>query len=389
MKTLLPLTVLATALALTACGGGSGSSTATGSLNVAMTDNPACGFNHVWVTVKQVRIHTSATAGDKDLGWQTVTLTTPLRVDLLSLTNGVLQQLGQIPLPAGHYQQIRLVLTADNSVVPTTASGADGTEVVLTTPSATQSGYKVVGNFTVQPDTLTDLVLDFDACHSIVQKGNGTYSLKPVVTATPVVVSGRIKGVVSPTEAGATVYAEQNGVVIKGTVVNADGSFTLSPLVQSSTNGNYDVVVVDKGFSNAIIRSVPVIASTDTTISTTAAPIPAHASSFGTAAGTAITAITAITASTDGVVVRALQTSGTNTYEVGSVATNGAFSLTLPVGSPSYVGTYAGVLPVTLASDGTVTGQYKIETKDSSTGAIQTTPVDITTSGVTNLSFSF
>lgn len=383
MKKLLPLTVLATALALSACGGGGGSSTATGSLNVAMTDNPACGFNHVWVTVKQVRVNTSATAGDNDAGWQTVTLTTPLRVDLLSLTNGILQQLGQIPLPAGHYQQIRLVLTSDNSVVPATATGADGVEVALTTPSATQSGYKVVGDFTVQPDTLTDLVLDFDACRSIVQKGNGTYSLKPVVTATPVVVSGRIKGVVSPTEVGAKVYAEQNGVVIKGTVVNADGSFTLSPLIQSSSNGNYDVVVVDNGFSNAIIRSVPVTASADTTISTTAAPISTPSSSFGIAAGTVVTP------SADGVVVRALQTSGTSTYEVGSVTTNGSFSLTLPIGSPSYVGTYAGVLPVTLTSDGTPTGSYRIEAKDTATGTIKTTPVNITTSSITNLSFNF
>ena len=383
MKTLFPLTILATALALSACGGSNSTPKSnTGTLNVAMTDNPACGFNHVWVTVKQVRVHTSSSAGDRDSGWQTITLTTPLRVDLLSLTNGVLQQLGQIPLPAGHYQQIRLVLTSDNSVVPTTATGADGVEVALTTPSATQSGYKVVGNFTVQPDTLTDLVLDFDACNSVVQKGNGKYSLKPVVTATPVVVSGRIKGVVSLAEAGATVYAQQNGVVIKGTVVNADGSFTLSPLVQSSTNGKYDIVVVDQGFSNAIIRSVPVTANADTTISTAAAPISAPASSVMVAAGTAIT-------SSDGVAVRAIQGAGTNTFEVGSVTVNGAFSLTLPVGSPSYVGTYVGVLPVTLASDGTVSGQYRIEAKNTSTGAIQTTPVDITTSSVTNLSFSF
>lgn len=208
---------------------------------------------------------------------------------MLSLTNGVLQQLGQIPLPTGHYQRIRLVLTSNNSVVLTTATGTDDADVALTTPGATQSGYKVVGNFTVQPDTLTDLVLDFDACRSVVQKGNGTYSLKPVVTATPVVVSGRIKGVVSLTEAGAKVYAEQNGVVIKGTVVNTDGSFTLSPLIQSSSNGNYDVVVVDQGFSNAIIRSVPVTASADTTVSTAAAPVSAPAASFRVAAGTAIT----------------------------------------------------------------------------------------------------
>lgn len=381
MKTLLPLTVLATALALSACGG-SGSNTATGSLNVAMTDNPACGFNHVWVTVKQVRVHISATAGDNDSGWQTITLTTPLRVDLLSLTNGVLQQLGQIPLPAGHYQQIRLVLTSNNSIVPTTSTGADGAEVALTTPSATQSGYKVIGNFTVQPDTLTDLVLDFDACHSIVQKGNGSYSLKPVVTATPVVVSGRIKGYVSTSEVGATVYAEQNGHVIKGTVVNSDGSFTLSPLVQSSTNGNYDVVVVDKGFSDAIIRSVPVTASADTTISTASAPISTPVSGFQTVGGNA-------TSASDGILVRALQTSNGATFEIASMVTNGSFSLTLPVGTPSYVGTYSGSLPVTLASDGTVTGQYQIEADETVTGATQTTPVNITSSSVSNVNFSF
>lgn len=381
MKTLLPLTVLATALALSACGG-SGSNTATGSLNVAMTDNPACGFNHVWVTVKQVRVHISATAGDNDSGWQTITLKTPLRVDLLSLTNGVLQQLGQIPLPAGHYQQIRLVLTSNNSVVPTTSTGADGTEVALTTPSATQSGYKVIGNFTVQPDTLTDLVLDFDACHSIVQKGNGSYSLKPIVTATPVVVSGRIKGYVSTSEVGATVYAEQNGHVIKGTVVNSDGSFTLSPLVQSSTNGNYDVVVVDKGFSDAIIRSVPVTASADTTISTASAPISSPVSGFQTVGGNA-------TSASDGILVRALQTSNGATFEIASMVTNGGFSLTLPVGTPSYVGVYSGTLPVTLASDGAVTGQYQIEADETVTGATQTTPVNITSSSVSNVNFSF
>ncbi|MGL5212488.1 MAG: DUF4382 domain-containing protein, partial [Acinetobacter junii] len=40
----------------------------------------------------------------------------------------------------------------------------------MTTPSAAQSGYKVVGSFDVKPDTLVDLVLDFDACQSIVKR---------------------------------------------------------------------------------------------------------------------------------------------------------------------------------------------------------------------------
>ncbi len=384
MKSIYPLTLLAATLALAGCGGGGDDTTPSGSgtLNVSMTDNPSCGFNHVWVTVKQIRVHTSANASDTESGWETLTLATPLRVDLLSLTNGVLAQLGQIPLPAGKYQQIRLVLVANgNTIVPTGPTGADEPEVILSTPSATQSGYKVVGNFTVQPDTLTDLVLDFDACSSVVQKGNGKYSLKPVVTATPVVVSGRIKGFVSPAEAGATVYAEQNGVVIKGTIANADGSFTLSPLVQSSSNGKYDVVVVDKGYANAVIRAVPVVASADTTVSTAVAPISTPASTYLTVAGTV--------SGSDAVVVRASQTLLGASYEIASRVTSGAYSLALPAGSSSFVGTYNGTLPVTLASDGVVAGQYSIQAKDTVSGAVQTTPVNITTSSATNVNFNF
>ncbi len=385
MKTLFPVTLLTAMLALSGCGGGGDDAPATGTtgtVNVALTDNPACGFNHVWITVQQIRVNSSATAGDQDAGWQTLTLATPQRVDLLSLTNGVLQQLGQFPLVAGQYQQIRLVLSANgNSVVPTAASGADGAEIALSTPSAAQSGYKVVGNFSVQANTLTDLILDFDACRSIVQKGNGTYGLKPVVTATPVVVSGRIKGYVSLAEAGAAVYAEQNGRVVKGTVVNADGSFTLAPLIQSSANGNYDIVVVDPGFSNAIIRAVPVTANADTTISTAATPIGAPTSKVQTVSGSA-------TSANDGVLVRALQTVNGANYEIASVVTNGSFSFTLPVGSPTYVGTY-GALPIPLIADGVAAGKYQVEASETVTGAIKTTPVDISASSATNLSFKF
>src|SRR5688572_20109791 len=93
-----------------------------------------------------------------------------------------------MPLPAGRYTQMRVLLAANgnsapfaNSVVPT-GSG----EVALTTPSAQQSGLKLNVDIDVGPNQIADVVLDFDACKSIVRRGNsGHYNLKPVIAVIP------------------------------------------------------------------------------------------------------------------------------------------------------------------------------------------------------------
>ncbi|AIO43585.1 DUF4382 domain-containing protein [Burkholderia cenocepacia] len=368
---------------LAGCGGGDdGGGTQTGTLHVAMTDAPSCGFDHVYVTVSQVRVNANANAADNDGGWSTVSLATPQKIDLLSLTNGVLADLGQTALPAGQYQQVRLVLaqnqgnTLANSVVPT-----GGTEQALATPSATQSGYKIIQPFTVQPNTLVDLVLDFNACKSIVQRGNGSYALKPVVTAIPTVVSGAISGYVASAEAGATVYAEQGGKVVRGTVADSSGKFVLSPLIQSSTQGNYDVVIVQNHFASGIVRSVPVVVNTTTAVSASNAPITLPASTMSTVGGT-------VTASANAF-VRALQTIDANAYEITSINANmdtGAYSLSVPAAAP-IVGTYSGSLPVALAAAPAAAGQYTIEA-DAASGATQSANVNATTSQ-SNVNFSF
>jgi len=369
---------------LAGCGGGGdgGSSPQTGTLHVAMTDAPSCGFDHVFVTVSQVRVNASSNAGDNDAGWSTITLATPQKIDLLSLTNGALADLGQTALPAGQYQQVRLVLaqnqgnTLANSVVPT-----GGAEQALATPSATQSGYKIITPFTVQPNTLVDLVLDFNACKSIVQRGNGAYALKPVVTATPTVVSGEISGYVAPAQAGATVYAEQGGKIVRGTIADGSGKFVLSPLIQSSTQGNYDVVIVQNNVASGIVRSVPVVVNTDTAVSTSGTPIALPASTMNTVGGT-------VTASANAT-VRALQAIDANPYEIASVNANldtGAYALSLPAAAP-VVGTWSGALPVAMAAVPTAAGQYTIEA-DAASGATQSTNVNATTNPA-NVNFSF
>lgn len=387
MKKIQWIAALAAGAMLSACGGGGGAATSdSGTLSVHLTDNPSCGLDHVYVTVKQVRVNASASAGDNDAGWFSVNLATPKRVDLLSLTNGVLEDLGQTPLPAGHYDQVRLVLdnssALSNTVVPT-----GGTEQVLSTPSATQSGYKVVGSFDVKAGTLVDLVLDFDACHSIVQKGNGTYSLKPVVTATPEVVSGSISGFVTTTEAaaGATVYAEQGGKIVKGTKAAADGSFSLSPLVQSSTSGNYEVVVAAPGYATAVIKSVPVVASSNVIVATQTAPVTTTTAANHNVSGTAAPAANLIT-------LNATQASGGTSYTVNTTNANldtGAYSLSLSAGAP-YVGTYSSTLPVALTADTSVSGQYQIVPVNTTTGATQAgVAVNVSAADATGINFNF
>ena len=156
-----------------------------GTLRLALTDAPACGFDKVFVTVEKVRVHQSSSSGELEAGWSELVLAPARRLDLLSLTNGVLMELGQKSLPAGKYQQLRLVLAENaasapfaNAVIPTGSKD----EVALATPSAEQSGLKLKTNIDVIANQTADFVIDFDACKSIVTTGNGKYLLKPVLT---------------------------------------------------------------------------------------------------------------------------------------------------------------------------------------------------------------
>ncbi|HSA77675.1 MAG TPA: DUF4382 domain-containing protein, partial [Nitrospirota bacterium] len=76
---------------LHACGGGGGggSATATGVATVSLTDAPG-DYEHVYITVQNIWFHTSNTAGPDDSGWQRYPLFTPVTVDVIALSNGVI-----------------------------------------------------------------------------------------------------------------------------------------------------------------------------------------------------------------------------------------------------------------------------------------------------------
>lgn len=380
------LTAAGAAALLTACGGGggdSGTNVQFGTMKVLLTDAPACGFDEVNVTVSKVAVHQSATAPDADSGWEEITLNPARKINLLDLTNGVLENLGQKTLPAGQYTQVRLLLAANggsgepaNSVLPTGST----TEVALDTPSAIQSGIKLNGNFNVAAGSTTDLVLDFDACKSVVTKGNGGYSLKPVISVLAQTASaslGGITGYVTPGMATAVVSAQQNGVVIKSTIPDAaTGAFTLSPMPPSGTT-NYVVVISADGRTTAAITGVPVTGGSNTTVSTSGAPIAPPVSAMRTVAGTIAPASAAAS-------VRATQTFGTAgpkievAYKSADLST-GAYSLSLPIAAP-VIGAF-GTLPVAFTADATIAAQYGLETE--ATGfAAQTATIDLSTANV-------
>ncbi|MCE3606994.1 DUF4382 domain-containing protein [Massilia sp. P8910] len=360
-------TVLA-ALALTACGGGGGSpginrsngttgnGTGTppalggtsGTLSVSLTDAPACGFDAVNVTVSKVRVHQSASAADADTGWSEVVLAPARKINLLNLTNGVLDPLGTTPVPSGHYTQVRLVLDPNtgagmaNTVIPT----ATKTETTLETPAAIQSGIKIAGNFDVVAGQTYGLVLDFDACRSVVTKAAGGYLLAPVVNVVPSIANG-ITGFVSTVFArdGVVVSAQQNGNVIGSTVADpATGAFALSRLAP----GAYDIVFVGAGRGAAVIGSVPVASTTGTTaVSTAAAPINLPVSLTRTISGTVTLSPVSATVKPYVKVLQTIAAGKTVVIQGRDAGAGGAYSVSaLPVAAPQYA-SYGASLPLT------------------------------------------
>lgn len=296
----LGLLVLVVAVGTVGCSGGDQElllGTGTSTITTHITDPPVCraplgNFNHVWVTITKVRAHQSSTSGASDAGWtDLVDLTSnPRQIDLLgnpSATTGlcVLATLGQTTgLPAGQYQQIRLILLA-NSAPPsgTTPPSPNNCSTVgpnvfncvelidtsrreLLLSSEAQTGIKIPpgqiagGGLNLEAGQTADIVLDFDTCRSLVPQPSGNFRLKPTLRASEVsITSDTISGsvVVSggtnllPAPATIIVLAELrdpsdntlNQVIASATADSTTGNFSLCPLPMLPTGATgFDIV---------------------------------------------------------------------------------------------------------------------------------------------------
>jgi hypothetical protein len=250
-------------------------------VNLSVSDPPTCRgssngpFLHVYVTITDVQINASSTAGDNDAGWIDLTPTlkqAPKQVDLLATASNqcFLANLASTALPAGTYQQIRIIL-ADNSAPPASnrcntrpasancvVLAADGNPYELNLSSESKTGIKIPpgqiagGQFTIAQGQNKDLNIDFDACASIITQGNGKFRLKPVLHAGEVslnssAISGKLvdaaTGQVIPGEQAIVALEQPTGGVdrvIMQTTPDATGNFAFCPVPL----GTYDIVAV-------------------------------------------------------------------------------------------------------------------------------------------------
>lgn len=373
------------ASAMVACGGGGGAAgEAQGSMRFAITDAPACGYDHVWVTVEKVRVHTSSTAGDADSGWSELAVSPARRIDLLTLTNGVLEELGSTPLAPGRYSQVRLVLASNSEGAATPANAVQptgGAVIPLDTPSAQQSGLKMKANVEVASGQMVDLVLDFDACRSVVKAGNsGKYNLKPVVSVVPRTVTAITGSVATTMPTTSTVISvQQNGTTVRSTSPTATGSFNL-PFLQP---GTYDVVITSEGFATGVITNVAA-GSSATVLSTT--PIALPASPMATVQG----AVSATGGPVTDATVRATQSlAGGPVIEVarqGVDAATGAYQLRLPTAAP--VRAVAGGTSLAFVADTAAAGKYTLESSAAGRAPL-TRPADVSSATSVTVDFRY
>lgn len=279
--TLSCMALVIAAILAAGCGSTNSSTTQSGIVNLTVSDPPTCSapsgpFSHVFVTVTDVKIHTSASAGANDSGFIDLTpnlKNSPQQVDLLAQasTECFLATLGsKVAIPAGTYQQIRVFLAPDGTSVANNQCGsepgnvancvvlaADGTVHDLQLAGEAQTGLKIPsgqiagGQFTIGSGETKDLDIDFNACASIVGKGNGQFILKPVLHAGEVGLSSAVSGSVvdsstgKPVAGGTTVVALERkdaaGVdrVVLSTLTDANGNFALCPV----PTGTYDLVI--------------------------------------------------------------------------------------------------------------------------------------------------
>ncbi len=225
-------------------------------LNLYLTDAPA-DYDAVYIDIQSVEINSEGE------GWHTYTLLHPGVYDLLKFNSGVDTLMISEDMSPRTISQIRLILGSNNSVV------VDGISHPLEVPSGEESGLKLNVHYTFEAGIVYDLWMDFDAEASIVKKGNGDYSLKPVIRIYTQELSGAISGFISPATAAFSVQAITPSDTF-GTAISAEGAFLIGGLSAGTYDVHFSAVA---GFADITVEDVEVSTGSVTDIGTVIIPL--------------------------------------------------------------------------------------------------------------------
>lgn len=251
-KLIFILSIITFGIVLYSCNKDDSSSNATYPYNVKMTDAPGP-YNAVNIDLKGVEvIHTDG---------QTVALSVNAHVyNLIDLSNGINTLIASSNLNNANISQIRLILGTNNTVV------INSITYPLSTPSADQTGLKILVNQMLQANVENSIIIDFDANQSIVDTGSGTYKLKPVLRAITSSANGSVKGNITPIGTLATVSATSATNVTYSSNTNSNGNFQ----IMSLQAGTYTVTVTPLSpLSPVTYTNVVVLANTATNVGAT------------------------------------------------------------------------------------------------------------------------
>jgi len=280
------LIAIVTTIYLTSCEEQTGS----GIIKLSITDSPIDTGNvtGVFITVTEIQVRNS------DSVWLTMdNFDGPKIYNLMDLTRGVSDLLGNFSLDGGRYNQIRFILDAPvkGTSKPVTPGCyiqfTDSSTEPLFVPSGAQSGFKAVGSFTVPVNGTVDITADFDVRKSVIKTGSATsrYILKPVIRLIADNQAGSISGNITniPEGTSIVIYAYTSGTykeeeantptvegnrfpaAVSSDMADSQGFYHIAFLAE----GGYDLVITTKvnnsfGEVLGIINNIPVVSKKTT-----------------------------------------------------------------------------------------------------------------------------
>ena len=170
--------------------------------------------------------------------------------NILDFVNGKDTVLVEDEVPSGYISQIRLVLGENNTVM------VDSVLHDMKTPSAQQSGLKLNVHEEFLPGESYSYVIDFEADRSVIKKGNGNYSLKPVIRVFTEAITGSLQGVVKPVEARPAVLAVQGNDTASTYADTVTGDFMLRGLSEGPCSVEFHPV---EGYQDTTLADINVL----------------------------------------------------------------------------------------------------------------------------------